>query len=231
MSSVLGRELRSWCCWVRPKPPKTKPEKKSSSAYHLSGRQLCTLARVILFASIIVFRCKDNHITLLCWDPPPHSFFFLVALGWCPAALDCVQHPLLWAFFLISIRSPHDILLSKHINFLSIYGFLWSLISLRLSTSYCLWWNPLPSPSCFMWPIPFPASSLGLDIISSRKPSLTILDQIKWLFNTFLLQLLFITLFVVWLVKSKFSIVLINVIFQTACGVNQVLNTCLLKAY
>ena len=74
MSSVLGRELRSWCCRVWPKPPKTKPEKKSSSAYHLSGRQLCTLARVIPFASIIVFRFKDNHITLLCWDLPPFIF-------------------------------------------------------------------------------------------------------------------------------------------------------------
>ena len=65
-----------------------------------------------------------------------------------------------------------------------------------------------------MWPIPFPASSLGLDIISSRKPSLTILDQIKWLFNTFFLQLPFITLFVFWLMKFKFSVV-ISVIFHT----------------
>ena len=68
-----------------------------------------------------------------------------------------------------------------------------------------------------MWPIPFPASSLGLDIISSRKSSLTILDQIKWLFNTFFLQLPFITLFAFWLVKFKFSIVVISVIFHTMC--------------
>ena len=152
--------------------------------------------------------CLSSHQ----FSTPP---FFSVALGWCPAALDCVQYPLLWAFFLISIRSPHDILLSKHINFLSIYGFLWSLISLRLSTSCCLWWNPLPSPCCFMWPVPFPASSLGLDIIFSRKPSRTILNQIKWLFNTFLLQLPFITLFVIWLVNCKFFIVLISVILHT----------------
>lgn len=169
-------------------------------------------------SGFIWFKCKDDYIVFPCLKP-----FAFCCLQIILKHITLHSVPSAMRSLLISSAFPH------HTCALAIPGFFPSVDGRGPSD---LWDFPcLPVPCCFMEPISFSASGLGVGSISSRKPSLILPDWIRWLCDAFPQHPPLTTQIVLWLwhPNARWSC---SMLYSTSWGTGEVFGTlgeCLLN--
>lgn len=179
--------------------------------HHLPARQLHSLARVISFVSVSYFQMRR-------WSH--HPCFCLTRFVFCCLWREDapLHHPALRSSAvnccLVSTPCPHQIMLSSHSTFFSVWIFMVPRPAETFHTSLPL----VKHPSCPMLldvASSCPCFNSWIRLNSSRKLSLILLDWSKWLCDeAFLQSSPLVMLLVLWLVKFIRSIVFLNVLFH-----------------